>query len=529
MMTTARNDEHTEDFFSSAETPLLVLSPDGTITRANEALRRAVEGAAAVEGKPFASLVRAGDHARVASAIESLVAGGSVTFEARFAAPADTASGRAFRFHATRGAKRIHVVGLAAIAGSPDDALKLALFDRVLASAPVAFTALDRDGVYTMWEGKAVERLGTKPGEMVGKSAMDVFKDSEVFPLILRALAGEEVSAPITIAGGVHAEIWQLPVFDDDGKPNGSYGFAIDVTAQRAAENELREKLGIIERQNATLQMFSRVLDSAPVMLWTIDSQGAYTMSEGKGLELVGFRPGEQVGLNALEMYQGHSELARALTQALGGEETRIVASAAPGVFFETWCMPLRTRSGDVFGVMGLGIDASERVKGEQDLREKLELIERQSATIRSLATPIIQVWDEVLCLPVIGTVDSARTADMMQGLLEAIVREQARYAIVDLTGVEVVDTSTADHLIQLFRAAKVLGVDGILCGIRPAVAQTVVALGLELGSVRTMRSLRDALKWCIRAASQPRAHVATPHSMTSSMNGARTLAALGK
>ena len=163
--------------------------------------------------------------------------------------------------------------------------------------------------------------------------------------------------------------------------------------------------------------------------------------------------------------------------------------------------MPLRAPDGSVQGVMGLGIDASERVKSEHELREKLQLIERQSAMlIRALATPIIQVWDEVLCLPVIGTVDSARTADMMQGLLDAIVREQARYAIVDLTGVEIVDTSTADHLIQLFRAAKVLGVDGILCGIRPAVAQTIVALGLELGSVRTMRSLRDALKWCIRA-----------------------------
>jgi rsbT co-antagonist protein RsbR len=160
-------------------------------------------------------------------------------------------------------------------------------------------------------------------------------------------------------------------------------------------------------------------------------------------------------------------------------------------------------------------------VKSEHDVREKLELIERQSATIRALATPIIQVWDEVLCLPVIGTVDSARTADMMQGLLEAIVREQARYAIVDLTGVEIVDTSTADHLIQLFRAAKVLGVDGILCGIRPAVAQTVVALGLELGSVRTMRSLRDALKWCIRMRSAPRPN--GTHS--SSAAGGRALA----
>jgi len=527
----ARSEELTEDFFTSVETPLAVLSPDGTVTRANSALRRAVRTPDVLEGAPFVSNLRAGDRERVSRALASVGAGASVTFEACLGAPADEATGRVFRFQATRLPTCLHVVGIAAPAARADDALKLALFDRVLESAPVAFTAMDRDGIYTMWEGKAVGRLGTKPGEMVGKSALEVFKDSEVFPIVLRALAGEAVTAPITVDGGIHAEIWQLPAFDDEGKPNGSYGFAIDVTAQRVAENELREKLAVIEQQNATLKMFSRVLESAPVVLWSIDSQGVYTLSEGKGLELVGFRPGESVGLNALEMFQGHSELARALTQALGGEDTRIVASAAPGVYFETWCMPLRTRSGEVHGVMGLGIDATERVKGEQELREKLELIERQSATIRSLATPIIQVWDEVLCLPVIGTVDSARTADMMQGLLEAIVREQARYAIVDLTGVEVVDTSTADHLIQLFRAAKVLGVDGILCGIRPAVAQTVVALGLELGSVRTMRSLRDALKWCIRASSQARARAANGPAaqVNGEANGARTLAALGR
>jgi rsbT co-antagonist protein RsbR len=120
-----------------------------------------------------------------------------------------------------------------------------------------------------------------------------------------------------------------------------------------------------------------------------------------------------------------------------------------------------------------------------------------------ALTTPIIEVWDEVLCLPVIGTVDGARTAEMMQGLLESIVRQQARYAIVDLTGVRVVDTSTADHLIQLFQAARVLGVEGVLCGIRPAVAQTIVGLGLDLGAVKTMRTLRDALKWCIRARAE--------------------------
>jgi rsbT co-antagonist protein RsbR len=274
---------------------------------------------------------------------------------------------------------------------------------------------------------------------------------------------------------------------------------------------------GLAAPANDALQMFSRVLETAPLVLWAVDSEGNYTMSEGKGLELLGFHAGEQVGLNALDMFKDHADTAHALVRALSGEESRVMTALAPGVHFENWYMPLRAGDGSIQGVMGLGIDASERVKNEHEVREKLELIERQSATIRALATPIIQVWDEVLCLPVIGTVDSARTADMMQGLLEAIVREQARYAIVDLTGVEVVDTSTADHLIQLFRAAKVLGVDGILCGIRPAVAQTVVALGLELGSVRTMRSLRDALKWCIRMRSAPRPNGASPAAVPAS------------
>jgi rsbT co-antagonist protein RsbR len=238
----------------------------------------------------------------------------------------------------------------------------------------------------------------------------------------------------------------------------------------------------------------------APLWFWAVDREGRYTMSEGK-LDLFGIKPSESIGISALEAFRDHHpEIVDALRRALGGQECRTVTAPSPDVQIESWYVPLRNAEGEVCGATGIAIDASDRLRTERELRDKLEVIERQSSTIRALATPVIQVWDQVLCLPVIGIVDSARTAEMMQGLLESIVREQARYAIVDLTGVEVVDTSTADHLIQLFRAARVLGVEGILCGIRPAVAQTVVALGLELGSVKTMRSLRDALKWCIRA-----------------------------
>jgi rsbT co-antagonist protein RsbR len=274
------------------------------------------------------------------------------------------------------------------------------------------------------------------------------------------------------------------------------------------------------EVENATIQLFRRALDAAPLMLWAIDGDGTYTMSEGKGLELLGMKAGESVGLSALEMFKDNPEITRALRRALAGEESRIVTSPAPGLHFENWYLPLRAENGSVQGAMGIAVDASERITREREAHRKLEVVERQTATMRALATPIIQVWDEVLCLPIIGTVDSARTAEMMQGLLESIVREQARFAIVDLTGVDIVDTSTADHLIVLFRAARVLGVEGVLCGIRPAVAQTIVGLGLDLGTVKTMRSLRDALKWCIRARAEQNADASSSATTSGKARG---------
>jgi rsbT co-antagonist protein RsbR len=246
--------------------------------------------------------------------------------------------------------------------------------------------------------------------------------------------------------------------------------------------------------------LLGRALGTAPIIVWAIDAAGTYTLSEGHGLELLGMRPGEAVGLSALEMFRDNPPIASAFVRALAGEETHALTSPAPGLRFRSWYAPLRGPDGKVSGAACVSVEVSEQSPIEPAARSGVTVIDPREPGKGALTTPIIQVWDGVLCVPVIGTVDSSRTADMMQGLLEAIVKEQARHAIVDLTGVEVVDTSTADHLVQLFRAARVLGVEGVLCGIRPAVAQTIVGLGLDLGSVKTTRTLRDALKWCIRA-----------------------------
>jgi rsbT co-antagonist protein RsbR len=145
---------------------------------------------------------------------------------------------------------------------------------------------------------------------------------------------------------------------------------------------------------------------------------------------------------------------------------------------------------------------ASQEV-ATRDLAAKLETIEMQQAAIRDLSTPIIEVWSGVLCLPVVGIVDSQRSAEMTETLLETIISKQARTAIVDITGIDVMDTKTADHFIKMAKAVRLLGADCIISGINPGIAQTLTHIGVDLTGIRTLRTLRDALQVHLRETEQ--------------------------
>lgn len=136
-----------------------------------------------------------------------------------------------------------------------------------------------------------------------------------------------------------------------------------------------------------------------------------------------------------------------------------------------------------------------------RELEERVATIEQQRAAIRELSTPIIEVWDGVLCLPVVGIVDSVRSSQMTDLLLQAIVDKQARCAIVDLTGIEVMDTKTVDHFIRMAKAVRLLGAECLVTGITPSIAHTMVHMGVTLGEVTTYRSLREALRSYVAGA----------------------------
>jgi rsbT co-antagonist protein RsbR len=126
------------------------------------------------------------------------------------------------------------------------------------------------------------------------------------------------------------------------------------------------------------------------------------------------------------------------------------------------------------------------------------EVIRRQQQELLELSTPVVQLWDGILALPLIGTLDSARTQIVMESLLQHIVDSGAEIAIIDITGVPTVDTLVAQHLIKTISAARLMGADCILSGIRPQIAQTIVHLGLELNVV-SKATMADALALALR------------------------------
>ena len=126
-----------------------------------------------------------------------------------------------------------------------------------------------------------------------------------------------------------------------------------------------------------------------------------------------------------------------------------------------------------------------------QETRESV--IMRQQQELMELSTPVVRLWDEVLALPLIGTLDSARTQVVMENLLQQVVETGARIAIIDITGVPTVDTLVAQHLMKTVAATRLMGADCIISGIRPQIAQTIVHLGVNLNDIVTKATLADA------------------------------------
>jgi rsbT co-antagonist protein RsbR len=205
-----------------------------------------------------------------------------------------------------------------------------------------------------------------------------------------------------------------------------------------------------------------------------------------------------------------------ALARALRGEVVRNdlawlqPADAPSGAWIEATAKPLS--GGRALAIfrdvttereLGRALAARNAELVEKESQNR-DLVERLRLTLDALSTPVIEVADGVLALPLIGIVDTQRSATMTERLLAEVTRSRTRFVVIDLTGVAIVDTSTADRILKLARALSLLGVRCVVSGIQPPVAETLVAIGVDLDALVTERDLQHALEYCERCKAAP-------------------------
>lgn len=340
--------------------------------------------------------------------------------------------------------------------------------------------------------GYSAEEVLGRPGSILRVPGGSTDVDARAAEELLAGRVFREVILNLTKDGRIIACDWEIVLLrDEQGNPIGTAAMVRDVTA-------LEEQRRSLEESNQQLQL---VLDNTDLVLWAVDTGGRFTTARGAGLRRLGLTDGELVGKS---VYERFPEGAEAVRGAMGGASAVVTLSVGGGDW-QVHLIPLLAAGGAITGVLGLSLDVTERLRAERELRGHLELLERQRDTIRALSTPILDVWEGVLALPLIGDIDAARAEQILDALLQEIVSSQSRFAILDLTGVEVVDTTTVHHLVRLLKAISLLGAQGILTGVRPAVAQALVSLGADLPDVPTLGNLRAGLQRCMRDRASPR------------------------
>jgi rsbT co-antagonist protein RsbR len=355
---------------------------------------------------------------------------------------------------------------------------------------------LDENGIVRSWHPGAQRLTQYTAEEIIGKPATVFFTPED----LLDNRADEELRIAAD-TGRCETEGWRVrkdgsqfwssavitPIRDGAGVVSGFVKVDRDLTERR--------------EQEAALRSVQEMVDGiAEFQVIRLDRTGVVQFWNPGSVKLTGYPAGEVIGRHVSMFYM--EEDARA-----GLAEREIANAARDGSMeVEGWRLrkdgtrfwanvvlsPIRDEQGELTGFVKVARDLTER-------REQEQLVQRQRDEILELSTPVIQVWDKVLILPLIGTLDSLRAARLTENLLERIAMDQAEVVILDVSGVPTIDSGVARHLLKTVQAARLMGTASILSGVRPDTAQSMVHLGVELGSLRSRTSLKDALQLALR------------------------------
>ncbi len=357
---------------------------------------------------------------------------------------------------------------------------------------------LDLAGNVAYWSAGAQALLGYSAAEVIGQPMTMLYTDED------RANGTADRELTVAREGGrcefegwrvrkdghrVRAGVVVTPIRDNAGAITGYAKVLRDYAAE----------------QQKAASTFHGLLESAPDALIIVGADGRIVLANAQTDRMFGYRREDLVGKN-VEMLlpprfrgrhvQHRTDYFAEPSVRRMGLNMELFGLHRDGTEFpvDVSLSPLRLEG--EFVVSAAIRDVTERKEYEQRLR-------RQHEEIMELSTPVIQVWDKVLTLPLIGTLDSMRAARLTEGLLTRIGETQAEVVIFDISGVPTIDTMVAQHLLRTVQAAALMGTSSIMCGVRPETAQSMVHLGIDVGPLLSRGTLQDALQLALSLLSE--------------------------
>ncbi|WP_437318323.1 STAS domain-containing protein [Sorangium sp. So ce385] len=274
----------------------------------------------------------------------------------------------------------------------------------------------------------------------------------------------------------------------------------------------LREREARLRRVEEERARLAAVVENSADFIGIASMEGEAQYLNEAGMQLVGLRP-DELSRVTIGSFFFPEDLRYATEHILpetvkhgrwvGEFKFRHFRTGAPiPVLYNSFVIKDRV-TGEPTAFATVSADLTERKRAEEErVRLKDEVIQVQAATLRELSTPLLRISDRAVVMPLVGAVDPGRAAAVLERLLEGVSAEQARVVILDITGMSGVDTQVADALVQTARAVRLLGAQMVLTGIRPEVAQVLVALGVDLRGIVTLGSLQSGIAFAMQ---QPR------------------------
>ena len=371
-----------------------------------------------------------------------------------------------------------------------------------------AVVIVDRN-LAVLYESPSFERLfGYKAEDFLGRGALE-FIYPEDMPRLLKTIDRVLKNPNLTLSAECryrHGDgTWHyLEAISrnllDNPAVQGIIANYRDVTERKLAEQAL----------SVSEDRFKDLVEFLPQAVFEIDLTGTFTFANRRGLEIAGHTQADiDKGLNALDLFV-EEDRERAMELVPGVLKGKTVSGEFTACKKDGSTLPIIIHEAPIFrgkeivGARGVVVDITDLKRNEEALRhseEKLkDLVEKLRLSQDALSTPVVQIWDNVLALPLIGIVDDRRAQHVMEVLLRNIVATQSELVILDVTGVTAMDSQVASYVMQTARAASLLGASCILTGIQPDVAQTVIDLGLDMTKVVIRKDMREGLRWALRA-----------------------------